>query len=157
MVRFHPGPRFHKMTSITQSGQDHIRVRANLAVLDDHGRILLVPHFLDNDEVCWYVPGGGVEFGEKLKDAAKREFKEETGLESEVLDLLDVFEIIELEKPWHSIAITFKGKVIGGKLTTEEHHTYGHKKKPRWFSKDELIGKAYRPVVPVNLLLDIKD
>ncbi len=142
------------MSSNTNSGQTNIRVRANLAVLDDKGRILLVPHFLDNDEVCWYVPGGGVEFGEKLKDAAKREFKEETGLDAEVSDLLDVFEIIEADKPWHSVAITFKGKVIGGKLKTEKHHTYGDKKKPQWLSKTELIGKSYRPNRPVDLLLE---
>lgn len=47
------------------------------AVLDD-GRLLLVRHIRDG---CWGTPGGAIEPGESPAEAARRELREETGLE----------------------------------------------------------------------------
>ncbi len=50
---------------------------ARLAVFDDAGRILLIRHtYLPG----WYLPGGGVDVGEAIEEAAERELREETGL-----------------------------------------------------------------------------
>jgi ADP-ribose pyrophosphatase YjhB (NUDIX family) len=48
-----------------------------VAVRDDAGRILLV-HKIDND--YWALPGGAVDLGESVVDAAVREIAEETGV-----------------------------------------------------------------------------
>lgn len=45
----------------------------------DDGRLLMVRHKLD-DKHFWAPPGGGLEFGESIEFALKREFFEETGL-----------------------------------------------------------------------------
>jgi len=42
----------------------------------------------------WSIPGGGLEFGEKVTDAVIREVREETGLEVKLIGLLDVFDAI---------------------------------------------------------------
>ena len=42
----------------------------------------------------WTVPGGKVEFGERILDAVKREANEETGLEVEPIKLIEVDEAI---------------------------------------------------------------
>jgi len=109
------------------SMSDVIRIRACLAVVQD-GRILLVPHYdTDVGPVQWVIPGGRVGFGERLEEAALREFQEETGLQAQVVGLLDVSEVVLPERPWHSITVTFSGHITGGALAPEAGHRYGQK------------------------------
>lgn len=46
---------------------------------------------LRRDNNCWGLPGGSLEIGETLENAAKRELFEETGLTANNLTLLNVF------------------------------------------------------------------
>ena len=119
---------------------ESIRIRVCLAVVAQ-GKILLVPHFATDaahgSAVQWTVPGGQVEFGESLKEAAVREFFEETGLKAQALELLDVSEVILADRPYHSITISFSGRVSDGTLRAEPNHPYGEKM-PRWFSAAEI-------------------
>ena len=86
-----------------------IRIRACVAAIRE-GSILLVPHYdTDAGPVQWNLPGGSVEFGERLQDAARREFREETGLEVPSISLLDVSKVVLPERPYHSITITYLG------------------------------------------------
>lgn len=43
------------------------------------------------DDGTWGIPGGALELGESLEDAARRELTEETGLVAGPLELLDVY------------------------------------------------------------------
>ncbi len=45
----------------------------------------------------WSIPGGGLHYGEKLEDAVHREVREETGLEIDIIALIDVFEALPQE------------------------------------------------------------
>jgi glycerol 3-phosphatase-2 len=67
-----------------------IRVKAGVGVIivDDEGRILLEQR---RDNGMWGLPGGGIEPGESVFQAALREVKEETGLNVRITRLLGVY------------------------------------------------------------------
>lgn len=47
----------------------------------------------------WSIPGGGLNHGEALHEAARREVREETGVDIEIIGLIDVFEALPRETP----------------------------------------------------------
>lgn len=64
-----------------------ILVGAVVGVIDAHGKILLQKR----PEGIWGLPGGIVELGESVEEAARREVFEETGVEIGQLQLVNVF------------------------------------------------------------------
>ncbi|MFF2879066.1 NUDIX hydrolase [Gottfriedia sp. NPDC057991] len=85
-------------------------ISAATIVMNEQNDILLIK----GPRRGWEMPGGQVEEGESLKDAAIRETKEESGIDIEVLKFCGVFQNVSA-----SICNTlFLAKPIGGKLTT---------------------------------------
>ncbi|MEM2976874.1 MAG: NUDIX hydrolase [Thermoplasmata archaeon] len=72
-----------------------IRVGVGAVVLDDAGRVLLVKHHPSDDprkrfwRGRWICPGGMLEFGETLEEGARREVREETGLDIDIVRALE--------------------------------------------------------------------
>lgn len=65
------------------------------AVIVQDEKIMLIKR---RDNGLWAVPGGLVEVGETLAEAAERELMEETGVEAQVTGLLGIFD----SRLWHS-------------------------------------------------------
>jgi 8-oxo-dGTP diphosphatase len=80
----------------------------------------------------WTVPGGKIEFGERIYDAVKREAKEETGLEVEPIKLMEVDEAIVGEER-HYIFLNYLCRIVGGKLKPSSDASDA-----KWFTKEEL-------------------
>lgn len=83
---------------------------AAAVILNEHGEILLIKSPLRG----WEMPGGQVEEGESLKEAAVREVKEESGIDIEVLRFCGIFQNVK-ESICNSL---FLAKPIGGIETT---------------------------------------
>lgn len=85
-------------------------ISAATIVLNEQGEILLIK----GPRRGWEIPGGQVEEGESLKDAAIREAKEESGIDIEITKFCGIFQNVD-----RSICNTlFLGKAIGGVPTT---------------------------------------
>jgi len=88
------------------------------AVIVHEGRVLLVRRNTEPLKGEWSVPGGVLELGEKLRDGAAREALEETGLQVEVEEVLDVFDSIfpdaDGRTQYHFVLVDFLCRVISG-------------------------------------------
>lgn len=134
---------------------ERIRVRASLAVVQDE-KILLVPHYYPNRPVEWFLPGGGVDYGETLKAAAEREFFEETGFIANTDTFLHLAEAIEPDMPYHGLGITFIGYIVSGVLKREPHPIFGDKT-PRWFAAGDLQDIIYKPQEAIEKALNMNE
>jgi len=88
------------------------------AVIIDAGRVLLVRRATDPLRGEWSVPGGMLELGETLRDGVRREALEETALEVEPGDVLDVFDSIFTDAlgrtEYHYVLIDYLCRRISG-------------------------------------------
>src|SRR5690349_10574045 len=75
----------------------------NVIVENDNGQILLIRR---SDNGNWALPGGGVDLGESVADAAVREVEEETGITCRISGLVGVY-----SDPRHVIHYTSNDEV----------------------------------------------
>lgn len=88
---------------------------------------------------CWECPGGHVEFGEKLENAAKREVLEETGLIINKLELLRINDDIELPHI-HYVTVIFLATDFEGEPKVQEPEKI---EKWEWFDLNEVPEQLY--------------
>ena len=79
---------------------------------EQEGRVLLTRRSINPGRGLWTFPGGFVDFGEAVTDAAVRETLEETGLTVSLTGLLNVYSY-----PGSPVIIVYTARVTGGTLT----------------------------------------
>lgn len=105
-------------------------------LIRDGDRYLLIKRAADPDKGLWSIPGGMVEIGERTVDAAVREAKEETNLDVEVAEVLDVVDKIirdeESRIKYHFVIVDYLAKFVGGELKASSDALDA-----RWVEADE--------------------
>jgi len=69
------------------------------------GKIILIKR--KNDPVGWAIPGGFVDYGESLEDAAIREAKEETSLDVTLVEQMHTYSRPDRDPRQHTISTVF--------------------------------------------------
>jgi 8-oxo-dGTP diphosphatase len=107
------------------------------AVIIENARVLLVKRAHPPLEAQWSIPGGVLEVGEMVREAAIREVREETGLIVEPGDLLGVYDRVlrnaEQRVQYHYVLIDFLCRPAGGELQAADDAT-----EVRWYTCEEL-------------------
>jgi ADP-ribose pyrophosphatase YjhB (NUDIX family) len=115
------------------------------AVIVNNDRVLVVRRATEPLKGQWSIPGGMLELGEKLRDGLAREVLEETGLEVEVGDVLDVFDSIfpdaEGRTQYHYVLIDYRCSVRGGEAVAGSDVS-----EVRWVGEDEFNGLGMKEV-----------
>lgn len=126
-----------------------IAVAVSAFIQDDEGRILMIRR-TDND--LYSIPGGQLELGETLAQAAVREVREETGIDCEVIGVTGLY-----SNPNHVIAyddgevrqefsICFRASPVGGELCTSSESKEVH-----WVDVNKLDDMRIHPSIRLRI------
>jgi mutator protein MutT len=114
------------------------------ALVRKDGAILLIRRRREPYAGRWSLPGGHVEFGERLADAAVREVREETGV---VIDTPRQIETLEIMIPDdrgglrnHILLVVFEGRFRAGTVSASDDAADA-----RWVASDELAALDLTP------------
>ena len=121
-------------------GIDYIGIGVGVFILNEKKELLLLLRKKAPERGTWMIPGGAVEFGEKIEDTVKREAREEIGVEVELVRHIQTGThlITEDGHETHWVAPVFLCRIVSGtpKLLEPEKHA-----EMRWFPLDALPDK----------------
>ncbi len=122
---------------------------ASVAVFRD-GRALVAARAKPPLRGLFSLPGGLVEAGETLAEAALRELREEVGVEAAMVGFVDHVEVIERDADervrLHFVICAHAARWVSGEPTTGDEAL-----EVRWVSPDEIPGLPTTPGLPALL------
>jgi 8-oxo-dGTP diphosphatase len=91
------------------------RLTVDGAILKDK-KILLIKRKNEPYKGKWALPGGFVEYGEKVEDTAVREVYEETGLKTKIRDIIGIYSDPNRDPRGHIVTIVYLLDIQGEKF-----------------------------------------
>jgi len=118
------------------------------AVIVHDGKVLLVQRGREPMKGHWTLPGGVLEVGESLARGVAREIREETSLEVEVLELVELLDRIHREDGrvrFHYVIADYLCRVTGGEL-----HAGSDADRVRWVERAEWNSHSALKIDPIT-------
>jgi 8-oxo-dGTP pyrophosphatase MutT (NUDIX family) len=124
-------------------------------VRNDCGELLMIERA---DNGYWALPGGAQDFGESITDTIKREVREETGIDVEVIALSGIY-----SDPGHVIAydngevrqefsLCFHARPVSGMLSSDSEI-----RQVRWIMPDRLESLSIHPSMRLRIIHGLED
>ena len=89
------------------AGPETPKLMVDVVIPPEDGRVVLIRRGSEPFEGQWALPGGFVEIGETVEEAAAREAEEETGLTVEILRLVGVYSDPDRDPRGHNVSCAF--------------------------------------------------
>ena len=120
------------------------RVAVRAVILHDD-KLLLVNAWPNGRSDLLCAPGGGVDAGQSLPDALRREMKEETGLEVTVHQPCLVNEFHDPKSGFHQVEVFFRCTIDDATLDPTWQDPEGVVTQRRWVSRQEIDELRVKP------------
>lgn len=123
------------------------------AVVVQRGRVLLAQRGREPSKGIWSLPGGALELGESLTEGIVREVREETGLEVEPIELIELIDRIVRQPDseggrirYHYVIADYLCRVVGGEL-----HAASDADAVRWVERAEWNSHSALMLDPITV------
>lgn len=110
-----------------------VSVSAAVFITDEEGKLLLLKQAAESKGGKWGPPGGGMHPHENLIQTAKRETREEIGVEVDLIDLISI-NTADRGSEASGVGFSFRGKILSGEIKIRQEEIADC----RYFTPDEI-------------------
>lgn len=130
-----------------------VTVDVVIELVDQPGRPLILVE-RRNEPLGWALPGGFVDVGETLERAAKREAREETGLDIKLTGLLGCYSDPDRDHRGHTISVVYTADASGTPCAGDDARAIGvfdpRRLPPLAFDHEKILADFMRLHRPEN-------
>ena len=130
-----------------------MNVRPAICIVENNK--LLVMHYRYGNTDVYNLPGGNLEFGEKMNECLVRELQEELQIKVEVTEMLCLADVFIEKTQKQTLHTIFRGKITDGTPTLNPAETSALS--IRWLPIEELLSVHLYPAIGKQLLKAVKN